>query len=102
MVASRRSAPTRAGWSNLEAQSPNALSSSFALFRRNLLASSRETATIDASGWRDPGRGPGSTEANFIDWLTFRDNAKSIVIDVQRIRSYPPGAVIDSDLWLYL
>ena len=56
---------------------------------RGLLASSLETATKDADGWRDTGRGPGSTEAEFIDWLTFRDNAESVVADVRRIRSHP-------------
>jgi hypothetical protein len=37
---------------------------------RELLAHSLETATIDAGGWRDVGTGPGSREAEFIDWLT--------------------------------
>lgn len=62
---------------------------------RRLLAQSLETATIDASGWRDTGKGPGATEAEFIDWLTFTDNAKSVVADVQRIRNHPlvPGNI---------
>jgi carbonic anhydrase len=50
---------------------------------RELLASSLETATVDASGWHDTGKG------NYIDWLTISDNAKSVVADVQRIRSHP-------------
>jgi len=65
---------------------------------RGLLASSLETATSDASGWRDTGRGPGSTEAEFIDWLTFRDNAESVVADVQRIRSHP---LVPSSIAIY-
>jgi len=56
---------------------------------RGLLASSLETATIDANGWRDTGKGPGSTEGNYIDWLTIADNEKSVVADVTRIRSHP-------------
>ena len=36
---------------------------------RSLLASSLDTATLDASGWRDTGKGPGSTEADYVDWL---------------------------------
>ena len=56
---------------------------------RGLLASSLETATVGASGWHDTGKGPGSTEGNYIDWLTISDNAKSVVADVQRIRSHP-------------
>ena len=56
---------------------------------RGLLASSLETATIDKRGWRDTGRGPGSSEGRYIDWLTIDDNARSVVEDVARIRSHP-------------
>lgn len=56
---------------------------------RGLLASSLETATIDANGWRDTGKGPGSTEGHYIDWLTIADNARSVVADVARIRNHP-------------
>jgi carbonic anhydrase len=56
---------------------------------RGLLASSLETSTVDASGWHDSGKGPGSTEGNYVDWLTIADNAKSVAEDVQRIRSHP-------------
>jgi carbonic anhydrase len=62
---------------------------------RGLLSSSLETASADASGWHDTGAGPGSTEADYIDFLTFSDNAKSVIADVQRIRSHPlvPGRI---------
>jgi carbonic anhydrase len=62
---------------------------------RNLLASSLKTASRDASGWHDSGDGPGSAEGEYIDWLTFRDNARSVVEDVQRIRNHPlvPDAI---------
>jgi len=56
---------------------------------RDLLASSLETATIDASGWHDIGAGPGSTEGHFIDWLTIKDQSVSVTADVQRIRNHP-------------
>ncbi|MFQ5939696.1 MAG: beta-class carbonic anhydrase [Alphaproteobacteria bacterium] len=56
---------------------------------RGLLANSLETATIDETGWHDTGAGPGSAEGDFIDWLTIEDNAKSVVVDVQRIRFHP-------------
>ncbi len=56
---------------------------------RKLLAASLETASIDANGWRDTGSGPGSTEAQFVDWLTISDQAKSVAADVLRIRSHP-------------
>ena len=56
---------------------------------RGLLASSLETATVDDSGWRDIGTGPGSSEAGYVDWLTIGDQAKSVSADVERIRSHP-------------
>ena len=56
---------------------------------RSLLRSSLKTASVDASGWHDSGEGPGSTEGNYIDWLTISDNAKSVVEDVTRIRRHP-------------
>ncbi|MCX6046327.1 MAG: carbonic anhydrase [Chloroflexi bacterium] len=56
---------------------------------RDLLASSLETATIDADGWHDIGTGPGSSEGQYTDWLTIKDQAQSILSDVQRIRRHP-------------
>ena len=56
---------------------------------RGLLASSLETSTVDESGWHDTGSGPGSTEGDYIDWLTISDNANSVAADVQRLRSHP-------------
>jgi carbonic anhydrase len=62
---------------------------------RGLLASSLETAELDAEGFVDVGAGPGSAEARYIDWLTIGDNAQSVVDDVTRIRSHPlvPGRI---------
>ena len=54
-----------------------------------LLANSLETATIDANGWRDTGKGPGSPEGRYINWLTIADNAASVVEDVRRIKAHP-------------
>ena len=56
---------------------------------RSLLASSLETAALEPSGWRDVGQGPGSTGGQFIDWLTIRDQAESVLADVRRIRKNP-------------
>jgi len=56
---------------------------------RSLLASSLETAALDANGFHDVGKGPGSLEGEFIDWLTIRDQAQSVTADVQRIRNHP-------------
>ena len=62
---------------------------------RGLLASSLETAALEANGWRDVGEGPGSSEAAFVDFLTIKDNAQSVVDDVRRIRNHPlvPGTI---------
>jgi carbonic anhydrase len=56
---------------------------------RTLLAQSLETAALETGGWRDIGRGPGSTEGEFVDWLTIRDQAESVRADVRRIRAHP-------------
>lgn len=56
---------------------------------RDLLASSLETAALDANGFHDVGKGPGSTEGEFVDWLTIKDQAKSVTADVRRIRNHP-------------
>ena len=56
---------------------------------RSLLANSLETAELTAQGFRDIGKGPGSTEGEFIDWLTMKDNAAGLVADVKRIRNHP-------------
>jgi len=62
---------------------------------RGVLASSLETAALGADGFYDVGRGPGSNEANYIDWLTIKDATQSVVDDVVRIRNHPlvPGRI---------
>jgi carbonic anhydrase len=62
---------------------------------RGLLANSLETAALDASGFHDVGKGPGSAEGEFIDWLTIKDQRKSVTADVRRIRNHPlvPGRI---------
>jgi carbonic anhydrase len=62
---------------------------------RDLLARSLETAEVGPDGWKDVGTGPGSQEAEFIDWLTFKDAAEEVVVDVRRIRHHPlvPGRI---------
>jgi carbonic anhydrase len=62
---------------------------------RDLLASSLETATFDGMVWRDTGAGPGSTEGQFVDWLTIKGQSESVVADVRRIRNCPlvPGDI---------
>jgi carbonic anhydrase len=56
---------------------------------RSLLRNSLDTAEYGAQGWRDVGKGPGSSEGDFIDWLTIKTQADSVTSDVRRIRSHP-------------
>lgn len=56
---------------------------------RGLLAKSLETAALGDSGFYDVGKGPGSTEGAYIDWLTISDRDKSVIEDVERIRRHP-------------
>ena len=52
----------------------------------DLLEGSLKTATVDENGWHDSNAGGGTTDGKYINWLTFSDNARSVVEDVQRIR----------------
>ena len=56
---------------------------------RNLLAQSLETARLTDAGFTDVGRGPGSRAAEYIEWLTIRDQERSVTDDVTRIRTHP-------------
>jgi carbonic anhydrase len=62
---------------------------------RDLLSSSLETAALGPEGFHDVGAGPGSTEGQYIDWLTIADREHSVVDDVRRIRRHPlvPAAI---------
>jgi carbonic anhydrase len=65
---------------------------------RGLLASSLETAALGDEGFYDVGAGPGSTEADYIDWLTISDQADSVTADVTRIRNHP---LVPADIAIY-
>ena len=56
---------------------------------RGLLRSSLETAQLTAKGFADVGKGPGSVEGDYIDWLTVADRTGAVVDDVRRIRNHP-------------
>ena len=56
---------------------------------RGLLSQSLEQAVIDSQGWHDRGAGPGSDAGEFIDWLTIKNQAKSVATDVERIKKHP-------------
>ncbi|CAA9892194.1 Beta-carbonic anhydrase 1 [Candidatus Methylobacter favarea] len=65
---------------------------------RDLLASSLKAASIDADGWHDCGQGPGSTEGSYIEWLTIKDQAQSVLEDVRRIKAHP---LVPADIPVY-
>jgi carbonic anhydrase len=65
---------------------------------RSLLRQSLDTAQLKADGWHDVGPGPGSSEGDFIDWLTIESQPDSIISDVRRIRSHP---LVPSDVPIY-
>src|SRR4051812_44254292 len=56
---------------------------------REILGHSLETAELGADGFHDVGSGPGSTEAQYIDWLTISDPQEAVAEDVARIRAHP-------------
>jgi carbonic anhydrase len=62
---------------------------------RGLLSQSLETAVLGVDGFEDVGEGPGSEAGDYIDWLTIKNNDKSVVEDVRRIREHPlvPGRI---------
>lgn len=64
----------------------------------NLLASSLKTASVDESGWHDSGKGPGTADGKFIQWLTISDQAQSVTEDVERIRS---NTMVPADIPIY-
>lgn len=56
---------------------------------RGLLANSLETAALMAEGFKDVGKGPGSRAAQYIEFLTIRDQKQAVIDDVERIRNHP-------------
>ncbi len=56
---------------------------------RGMLASSLQTAELTPQGFRDVGKGPGSTAGEYIEWLTIRDQNQAVIDDVSRIRNHP-------------
>jgi len=63
-----------------------------------LLSKSLETAALGADGFSDIGKGPGSEEGKFINWLTIKDQQESVTQDVERIRSH---ALVPKNIPIY-
>lgn len=53
----------------------------------DLLSTSLKTASIDENGWKNTENSGGSSDGKYINWLTFTDNAKSVLEDVQKIKN---------------
>ncbi len=65
----------------------------------DLLSSSLKTASLDENAcWHDGCEGPGSAEGKYINWLTIKDQAQSVLEDVVRIKSHP---LVPSDIPVY-
>ena len=64
----------------------------------DLLSGSLKTASVDESGWHDSNSGGGTTDGKFIEWLTITDQSKSVLADVQRIRS---NSMVPRDIPVY-
>jgi carbonic anhydrase len=65
---------------------------------RSLLSQSLETATLTENGWKDTGKGEGSTEGSYIDWLTIGNHLRDLSADVRRIRNHP---LVPRDIPIY-
>ncbi|MSP26904.1 MAG: carbonic anhydrase [Methylococcales bacterium] len=64
----------------------------------DLLAGSLKTASVDATGWHDCCEGGGSTDGKYINWLTIKDQVKSVLEDVKRIKAH---SLVPSDIPVY-
>ncbi len=64
----------------------------------DLLASSLKTSSVDATGWHDNNAGPGSTDGKYINWLTIKNQAESVLEDVKRIKA---NSLVPSDIPVY-
>nr|WP_018289550.1 hypothetical protein [Verrucomicrobium sp. 3C] len=56
---------------------------------RGLLAKSLDHAVLESDGWHDRGSGSGTSEGQYIDWLTIRHQEETIAEDIQRLRRHP-------------
>ena len=63
-----------------------------------LLSNSLETAALGSDGFTDIGKGPGSDEGKFINWLTISNQEKSVTEDVERIRRH---ALVPKNIPIY-
>ena len=60
-----------------------------------LLDDSLATANFDGKAWSNPKHGGGSVAGHFINWHTIKNQPKSVLEDVMRVRTHPlvPGNI---------
>jgi len=60
-----------------------------------LLEDNLATAEFDGKAWSNSEHGGGSVHGHFINWHTIKDQPKSVLADVKRIRTHPlvPGNI---------
>jgi carbonic anhydrase len=60
-----------------------------------LLDDNLATASFDGKAWSNPKHGGGSVYGHFINWHTIKNQPKSVLEDVMRIRTHPlvPGNI---------
>jgi len=56
---------------------------------RDLLSKSLEPAVLEQGNWKDVGKGGGTHEGDYIEWLPYSNLADSVVADVTRLRNHP-------------
>lgn len=64
----------------------------------DLLSGDLETSSVDATGWHNSRNDGGTTDGKFINWLTISNQEKSVLEDVQRIRS---SSMVPRDIPVY-
>jgi len=64
----------------------------------DLLSGNLKTSSVDASGWHNSNTDGGTTDGKFINWLTISNQEKSVLEDVQRIRS---SSMVPRDIPIY-
>lgn len=64
----------------------------------DLLDTSLHTAEVKEGAWQNPVEDGGAPDGHFINWLTIKDQAESILADVQRIRNHP---LVPNDIPIY-
>jgi carbonic anhydrase len=64
----------------------------------DLLEDSLKTATVGEKGWQNTDKSGGTSDGKFINWLTFKDNATSVIEDVNRIRN---NTMVPKDVPIY-